>query len=373
MEHQYSLQKYAGPSSRHTCPACQGKRCFTLYIDENGNPIHETVGRCDHESSCGYHKTPKEYFAEHPSISRQPALDAGSPRARTPLQPSLKPFITKPLCTIPTNLMQRSIRTDIPSSFTTFLSTIFPQETVNSLINKYKLGTTKSRDVIYYQIDKNGKVRTGKIMKYNPTTGKRLKDSNTPGKVTWVHSLLKRQGQLPPTWELTQCLFGEHLIPQHPDTPIALVESEKTAIICSALLPQYLWLATGGKSQLNPERLSVLKGREVIAFPDIDAIETWKQKLTSFPHLNIKISDYITRHATAKDYESHIDLADLLLKCRQSELDSGSPRHSEPPLRHSGLDPESPLNILQYFSPQYHNEIQSLIEDLDLMPISISH
>ena len=26
------------------------------------------------------------------------------------------------------------------------------------------------------------------------------------------------------------------------------VESEKTAIICSAMMPQYLWLATGGKS-----------------------------------------------------------------------------------------------------------------------------
>ena len=34
--HSYSLQKYAGTQSRHTCPSCGGKRCFTRYIDEEG-------------------------------------------------------------------------------------------------------------------------------------------------------------------------------------------------------------------------------------------------------------------------------------------------------------------------------------------------
>ena len=49
---------------------------------------------------------------------------------------------------------------------------------------------------------------------------------------------------------------GVYEFPQHPDKPIALVESEKTAIIYSGLMPQYLWLATGGKSQLSQEKLS---------------------------------------------------------------------------------------------------------------------
>ena len=62
----YHLQKYAGISSRHTCPACERPRCFTLYIDDNGNILHPTVGRCDHESSCGYHRTPRQHFHDHP-------------------------------------------------------------------------------------------------------------------------------------------------------------------------------------------------------------------------------------------------------------------------------------------------------------------
>ena len=30
-----------------------------------------------------------------------------------------------------------------------------------------------------------------------------------------LHSILKRRKQLPPDWQLTQCLFGEHLLPQY--------------------------------------------------------------------------------------------------------------------------------------------------------------
>ena len=62
----YSLQKYKGTATRHTCPNCGDKRSFTCYVDESGMLLHPSVGRCNHESSCGYHYTPKEYFHDHP-------------------------------------------------------------------------------------------------------------------------------------------------------------------------------------------------------------------------------------------------------------------------------------------------------------------
>lgn len=62
----YALQKYKGTATRHTCPNCGDKRSFTYYVDESGTPLHTSVGRCNHESSCGYHYTPKEYFHDHP-------------------------------------------------------------------------------------------------------------------------------------------------------------------------------------------------------------------------------------------------------------------------------------------------------------------
>ena len=199
----------------------------------------------------------------------------------------------------------------------TYLKTLLPSSAIDRIIADYHLASTPDQAIIFLQIDKEGQCRTGKIMQYDPTTGHRIKDPNMPGRINWLHTTLKRKKQLPKDWQLTQCLFGEHLLRQHPDTTIALVESEKTAIISSALMPQYTWLATGGKSGLTSERLSSLKGRKIIVFPDVDAFKDWQQKIFTFPHLDIRISRLLEDNATPEDREAHIDLADWLIKYLQ--------------------------------------------------------
>ncbi len=57
----YSLQKYKGTATRHTCPNCGDRHSFAYYVDDSGVPLHPSVGRCNHESSCGYHYTPKVF------------------------------------------------------------------------------------------------------------------------------------------------------------------------------------------------------------------------------------------------------------------------------------------------------------------------
>ena len=306
----FSLQKYAGIRSRHTCPACGWKRCFTLYVDENGVPLAENVGRCDHESGCGYHYTPKEWFRDHPEV------DGKDWRTEEPVW--LKKALErkkhkKPLCVIPAEVVERSVRPDIVSSFTEFLLHLFDDITVVKLVTEYQLGVTRAGDVIFFQIDIEGRCRTGKIMKYNPETGHRVKDEKTKGRINWAHSLMKHSGALSEDWELTQCLFGEHLLVKYPDKPVALVESEKTAVICSAMMPEYVWLATGGKSQFN-ERLNVLQGMDIVAFPDVDGYEAWVQKAAVLPCLGIKVSDILQKNATDEEREQHIDIADWLIK-----------------------------------------------------------
>ena len=128
----------------------------------------------------------------------------------------------------------------------------------------------------------------------------------------WVHTNLKAAHLLPPKWRLTQCLFGEHLLQDKVNANVALVESEKTAVICSHLLLEYIWLATGGKSQFN-DRLMVLKGRKVTAFPDIDGYDEWRKKTKNYPMLDITISDILERNATPDQRERQVDIADLLL------------------------------------------------------------
>lgn len=127
-----------------------------------------------------------------------------------------------------------------------------------------------------------------------------------------MHSRLKALHQLPDNWTLTQCLFGEHLLALYPDKSVALVEAEKTAVTCAAALPECIWLATCGKSQLG-SKLDVLKGRKVVAFPDIDAYEEWKSKLSP---LGITVSDWLERTATVDERVRKIDLADRIFEER---------------------------------------------------------
>lgn len=355
--HSYSLQKYAGTQSRHTCPNCGGKRCFTRYIDEEGNYLSDEVGRCDHESACGYHYTPSDYFRDHPDA--KPGHDWRELTAEERIRLLSKPKPQTPICTIPEAIITRSVRPEIHSNLTLYLSTILDPVVLEGVIFLYRLGVTKDRDTIFFQIDAQGRCRTGKIMKYNPSTGHRIKDENVPSKITWVHSLLKARGSLPPSWTLTQCLFGEHLLPQYPQRKVALVESEKTAVICAALMPSYIWLATGGKTQLG-DKLSVLAGREVIAFPDVDGYEEWKKKLSTSGSLNIRISDYLEKNATPEDREAHIDIADLLLR-QNSQTQRSETAHQKPE-----------NSILKYFAPEHREQVQLLIDELDLVPVSIT-
>ena len=65
--YRFKLEPYKGVRTRHTCPACERPRCFSRYVDTEGKiEFPDNVGRCDHEQCCGYHFTPKDYFAEHP-------------------------------------------------------------------------------------------------------------------------------------------------------------------------------------------------------------------------------------------------------------------------------------------------------------------
>ena len=333
--------------SRYTCPSCGRKRCFTLYVDEAGEPLHESVGRCDHESSCGYHYTPKQFFADHPDL--KPARDwrEPDPVCHTESKP-------KKLCFIPPAFVDRSIRHDRDSDLITFLRTIIDPMVVEGLIDQYRIGVTRSGATIFFQIDAQGRCRTGQIMKYDPDTGHRIKDPDVPGRITWVHSLMKQSGQLPADWELTQCLFGEHRLPAHPEMPVALVESEKTAVICAGLMPSYLWLATGGKSCIN-DRLLVLKGRKIIAFPDIDGFQDWTARLAKFPELGITISPLLQQNATAEDLAAHIDIADWLIRYRLCPP-------GEPVKQHCVAF----LKAAKYISPEYHDELEALIDELDL-------
>lgn len=306
----YHLEKYKGSGSRHTCPKCGKSKCFTYYVDENGKPLDKSVGRCDHESGCGYHYPPREYFEEHPAENKpftpcrewKPVLSAKS--------------IDRPIDTIPEEYVSHSRSDDshLAQYLLSFHSGDKEMENVTKrVLDMYRLGTTKSGDTIFWQIDKENRVRTGKIIPYNKENGHRIKEKG----VNWVHSVLKKQGVVNTGWTLCQCLFGEHLLaePAGKRKVVAVVESEKTAVVCAVQYPDCIWLATGGKSQLSIDKMKVLADRIVIFFPDADGYHEWEERTKAFTFCrSVKVSDLLERNATDSDKEAKIDIADLILR-----------------------------------------------------------
>ena len=176
---------------------------------------------------------------------------------------------------------------------------------------------TKEKAAVFFQIDFNGHCRGGKIIRYNPETGHRIKDDSSKIPVDWIHPRLKAQGIIPQGWTMTQCLFGEHLLARYPDRIVALVEAEKTAIIGAGFIPEYVWVATGGRSGVN-DRVNILKGRKILVFADVDAYDYWKEKFKARPQLEVYISDYLQKNASEEDLGNHIDIADWLIRWRQN-------------------------------------------------------
>ena len=302
----YQLEPYKGINTRYVCPNCkQAKRTFSKYIDtKTGNYLNENVGRCNREEKCGYHYTPKQYFLEN-------RINFENNNFRTSLKPKQEPSFSFISCKLFKQSLQERANMDYLKSenhFIAYLNSLFGVEVASGLISKYFIGTSKKwrGATIFWQIDISGKIRTGKIMLYNPDTGKRIKEPFNH--IDWVHKTIKTHD-----FNLKQCLFGEHLMNDRTN-PVAIVESEKTAIIASVYFPQFIWIATGGKENLTIERVRVLEGRNVVLFPDISGYDKWLKKSQEFFTIgNFIISDLLERKAKDKEREAGLDLVDYLI------------------------------------------------------------
>lgn len=301
MEYLYSLQKYKGKATRHACPQCNKANSFTLYINNStGEPINELVGRCNRVDKCGYHHTPSQWFKDNPKDEH----------IKLPEPYIQKYTVIKPIGIIPNKYLEDSIGTG--SNFSQFLYSLFDKDKCLNAMQRYHIGQFYDGKVIFWQVDKDNNIRTGKIMQYNPLTGKRIKNRNDS--IDWMHSHLKRNGGLPNDFNLAQCLFGEHLLTLHPEAPTIIVESEKTAVICSILKPKYIWLATGGKCNFTTEKLNPLKGRNIIAYPDLGAYSHWNNKSREIKDTHIVVSNLLENTATDSEREDGLDIADYLIR-----------------------------------------------------------
>ena len=135
-------------------------------------------------------------------------------------------------------------------------------------------------DTLFPNIDRNGHVHNVKLQRYE-TDRRSERFFHADKKYTyWMGTIWKKEGRIPQDTQIDQnCLFGEHLLAERPNSDVVLVESPKNAVVGSAASPQYVWLATGAKGMLTRDRLLCLRNRHVIVIPDTDAIEDWRRLL----------------------------------------------------------------------------------------------
>jgi len=334
----YTLQPYKGMWSRYTCPQCLRHKVFSRYIDTaTDEAIADDVGRCSREVNCGYHYKPSEHFSKHGKpIDHSLRTMEYWPLTYKDFEPSY----------LPKRVIGQTVRHYGDNHFVQYLAAKFGREIAYTQARLYLVGTSKHWPgaCIFWQVDSADRVRTGKIMLYNALTGKRVKEPFNH--IAWAHKLLRKSGsresqqspkdaagtvytnQYPKNnlsdfrssrlsdFNLKQCLFGEHLLQYYPRKPVAICESEKTAIIASIYYPELLWLAAGSLQGLNAGKCKCLEDRTVILVPDVNAYEQWVAKASqlsaALPAVNFRVMRFLQDEATPQQKAAGWDVADYL-------------------------------------------------------------
>jgi Domain of unknown function (DUF6371) len=156
------------PARRFICPSC-GKREFKRYVDnETGGFIADHVGRCNREINCGFHQPPKPDFR----------MDNGQALYKAcPLSILKSKEIKEVFSTINLSIFDKSLSKHQDNTFVEWLKILFQDELALWLVKRFRIGSAKRWPgaVVFWQIDELNNVRTGKVMLYNTTSGKRVK------------------------------------------------------------------------------------------------------------------------------------------------------------------------------------------------------
>ena len=285
-------------SKKYKCPNC-GTISLVIFLDSETGELMENYGRCDRETKCGFFYHPsKDGFKNCKNLG---VLD----NASCEISPT---FHTDDLVELSMNYC---------NNFLKYLRFLFGSSIADSIQKKYKIGTLPefNNGTIFWQIDEQKKVKAGKIIQYLET-GKRTKN------ITWMHQFLKMKKEIS-DYNLSQCLFGLHLVIEDKSSIIALVESEKTACIMSVIFPEFLWLSCGAKGEFKLKKLEPIKYRKIIAYPDCEiqkngttTYQEWKRKATEFNRLGfeIHVSDLLEKETNLQQKKQGIDIADFFMK-----------------------------------------------------------
>lgn len=188
---------------------------------------------------------------------------------------------------------------------------------IEQVMKDYHVGHSKQGMTMWWQIDDQAIVRTGKMMRYR-ADGHR--DKSNGYNFDWVHSALYRSHKYDETKvEAHPTLFGLHLLNRYSTATVCIVESEKTALLMAIAYGNHaaqVWMACGGLNMLNRERLApiIKQHRNIILFPDRDGISKWRLKAEQLRYDRIMVdAEPVTKWWLPEDGEK-ADIADVVVR-----------------------------------------------------------
>lgn len=334
--YRYDLDK---SSKKFYCPRCNKKR-FVRYIDteNNNNYLPEKYGNCDRLNNCGYSLNPytdgyaKEVYKEEDKLYKpnfNKATHKAKQPAKSPKSGSTKPIIRKQYY-FNSDIYSKSLNTDYFKDNSLFKCLInhFEPEKVKEVFQLYKIGTIAKGYykgcVLFPYIDIDNNINAVQAIYYNDKCSRKynpnflhsiLEKSYKDKAPEWLNNYLKNDSKV-------NTFFGTYLLNKFPEKDVIIVEGAKEALICSLFFPEYVCLGVYSLQTFTKDRAKALRGRTVIAYPDLDienkAFYLWSDKAEEFkkgiPNLKINVINLFGILATEEDLKNGLDdIADLIL------------------------------------------------------------
>lgn len=209
---------------------------------------------------------------------------------------------------------------------------------IDDVMRDYCVGCSRQGMTVFWQMDEQGRLRTGKMMRYRED-GHR--DKSQGYNFDWIHSALVRHrdpatGKMtdeppyphpdlynPDRQEMKSCYFGLQLLDRYKtknvSQTVCIVESEKTAILMAIAYgnnTKQVWMACGGLENLSPEKLApiTVQGRHVILYPDRDGIDKWKAKKAALGLLTVDVDTTPVTKWWREEDGPKADIADVIIR-----------------------------------------------------------
>jgi hypothetical protein len=292
--------------------------------------------------SCGWQGGPVDFLMEHEHLSFMDAIrwlgkkysidvegsEAFDVRRAKPRQqvPAL------PMLVLPAWMVRRCMQNVEDNTLVKWIRSNRWDEAqkarIAKVLEQYGIGTARNGMTIFWQVDDQNRVRTGKMMLYK-ADGHR--DKEAAYGFDWIHSALyrdARQAYSADRTDVKTCIFGLHLLNYYTrpkvKQDVCIVESEKTALIMAIAYgnnPKQVWMACGGLGNINRDKLKpiIQQKRNIILYPDRDGVKAWKDKAKELNYDRVQVDDRPVTEWWVPEDGPKADIADVVVRLTNSK------------------------------------------------------